>query len=174
MDIVRPGETPRDDRETPGEEVSMAAAPRHFLSFTDARKNFRCVLDAAHEGVVTTVIRDKERFVVLTADARGGELRRLLPSQAVVVPEGGSWAAFIPGVPAHGDAGSFDAAIDDLIEALRDYAEDWNDRLHAAPNHAQHRSLVELVELSDDDQLRDWLVGRSDAVKDAARALLHA
>jgi len=149
-------------------------AARHFLSFTEARKNFRCVLDAAHEGVVTTVIRDKERFVVLTADARGAELRRLLPSQTVVVPEGGGWAAFLPGVPVHGDADTFDEAIDDLIDALRQYAEDWNERLHAAPNHAGHRSLVELVELSDDDQLREWLVGRTDTVKDATRALVSA
>jgi GTPase len=148
------------------------AAQRHFLSFTEARKNFRCVLDAAHEGVVTTVTRDKERFVVLTAETRGAELRRLLPSRAEVVHEGGGWAAFIPGVPAHGDADGFDKAIDDLIDALRDYAEDWNERLHAAPNHVQHRSLVELVELSDDDQLREWLVGRTGAVKDAARALV--
>ncbi|MCW2677799.1 MAG: Prevent-host-death protein antitoxin of system [Modestobacter sp.] len=150
------------------------AAPRHFDSFTDARKHFRRVLDAAHEGVVTTVTRDKELFVVLTADARGAELRRLLHSEAVVVSEGGGWAAFIPGVPVHGDADTFDDAIDDLIAGLREYAEDWNERLHAAPNHAGHRSLVELVELSDDAQLREWLVRRTDAVKDAARALVSS
>ena len=152
----------------------MAAPLRHFDSFTEARSKLRCVLDAAHEGVVTTVTRDKERFVVLTADVRGAELRRLLHSHAVVVHEGGGWAAFIAGVPVHGDAESFDDALDDLIARLREYAEDWNDRLHAAPNHVQHRSLVELVELSDDDQLREWLVGRTDAVKDAARAFIHA
>lgn len=31
--------------------------------------------------------------------------------------------------------------------------------LRLAPNHAQHRDVVELVELSDDDQFRDWLLG---------------
>ncbi len=138
------------------------ASVRHFDSYTEARNKLRCVLDAAHEGLVTTVTRDGERFVVLTADARGAELRRLLPSRAGVVAEGGGWAAFIPGVPAHGDADTLDEAVDDLIDALRDYAEDWNERLHTAPDHAQHRSLVELVELSDDDQLREWLVGRVD------------
>lgn len=147
---------------------------RHFDTFTSARNNFRGVLDAAHQGVVTTVTRDRERFVVVSADAWREELHRLLPSQAVVVPEGGGWAAFIPGVPVHGDADSFDDAIDDLIDALRDYAEDWNDRLHTAPNHARHRSLVELVELSDDEQLREWLVGRPDAVTDAAGVLARA
>ena len=61
----------------------------------------------------------------------------------------------------HGDADTLDAAIADLIDGLREYAEDWNDHLHTAPNHAGHLSLVELVELSDDDQLRDWLLGRN-------------
>lgn len=28
-----------------------------------------------------------------------------------------------------------------------------------APNHANNWGLVQLVSLSDDDQLRDWLVG---------------
>lgn len=62
-------------------------------------------------------------------------------------------------LPVHGDAPSFDEALDDAIVALRDYAEDWNERLRLAPNHAQHRDVVVLVELSDDDQLRDWLLG---------------
>jgi hypothetical protein len=147
------------------------ATARHFPSATEARQKFRCVLDAAHEGVVTTITRDNERYVVVSADALGQDLRRLLPSQAVVVPEGGGWSAFIPWVPVHGDAATLDDAIDDLVEALRDYAEDWNDRLHAVPNHAQHRSLVELVELSDDEQLRNWIVGRKHSMRAAAGVL---
>jgi hypothetical protein len=149
------------------------ATVRHFNTFTSARNNLRGVLDAARRGVVTTVTRDKERFVVLSADDLGEQLRRLLPSHAVVVAEGGGWAAFIPGVPVHGDADSFDDAITDLIDALRDYAEDWNDRLHATPNHAQHRSLVELVEFSDDAQLRQWLLG-DQATPGAAGVLTQA
>lgn len=149
------------------------AALRHFDSYTETRQKLRWVFDAAHEGLITTVTRDNERFIVQSADVRGAELRRLLPSQAVVVAEGGGWAAYIPGVPVHGDAESFNDAIDDLIVGLREYAEDWNERLHAAPNHAGHRSHVELVELSDDMQLREWLIGRADAVAEA-RTLLPA
>jgi predicted RNase H-like HicB family nuclease len=134
--------------------------PRHFDSFTTARTNLRSVLDAAHEGLITTVVRENERFVVVAADSLRRELSRLLPSRAAVVAEGGGWSAVLPGVPVHGDAETFDQAIDDLIEALREYAEDWNIRLHQAPNHQQQRSIVQLVELSDDDQLRDWLLGR--------------
>src|SRR4051812_35419851 len=136
----------------------MMTLTRHFDSFTEARNNLRSVLDAAAEGLVTTVDRKDERFVVAPADACGEELRRLLPSNAVVVAEGGGWAALVPGVPVHGDADNFAEAIDDLIAGLREYAKDWNDRLHAAPNHAQHRSLIALVELSNDDQLCEWLL----------------
>jgi antitoxin (DNA-binding transcriptional repressor) of toxin-antitoxin stability system len=131
---------------------------RRFASFTEARKHLPRVLDAAREGLVTTVTRDQETFVVISAGTLGEELRRLLPAKAVVVAEGGGWAAFLPGVPVHGDAETFDAAIDDLIVGLREYAEDWNDRLHTAPNHLQQRSMVQLIELSDDAQLRDWLL----------------
>jgi hypothetical protein len=150
------------------------ATVRHFKNFTAARNNLRHVLDAAREGVVTTVARDKERFVVVPADALGEQLRRLMPSSAVVVPEGGGWAALIPGVPVHGDAETFDDAIDDLLNALREYAEDWNDRLHAVPNHVRNRSLVELVECSDDDQLREWLLARRQSAGAAAGVLARA
>jgi hypothetical protein len=133
---------------------------RHFDSFSETRSKLRSVLDAARQGLVTTVTRDNQRDMVVSADTFGEDLRRLLPSHAVVVHEGGGWAAFIPGAPVHGDAPTFDEAIDDLITALREYAEDWNDRLHTAPNHTQHRNLVRLVELSDDDQIRAWLLGQ--------------
>src|SRR4051795_8531318 len=129
-------------------------AMRHFDSFSEARSKLRCVLDAARDGLVTTVIRDNQRFVVVAADALAQDLRRLLPSQAVVVAEGGGWAAYIPGVPVHGDADTLDAAIDDLIAALREY-DDGKNHLLPAPTHpAHHRILVDLVHPSD-EQLRD-------------------
>ena len=131
---------------------------RHFPSYTAARARLRDVLDAAHAGLVTTIARDRERYVVVDADVLRAELGRLLPSQAVVALEGGGCSVFIPGVPVHGDAETFDEAVADLIGALREYAEDWNDELHQAPNHRQHRALVELVELSTDEQLREWLL----------------
>lgn len=49
------------------------------------------------------------------------------------------------------------AAIADLIESLREYAEDWVERHQYAPNHADAWGLVQLVHLSTDEQLADWL-----------------
>ena len=54
--------------------------------------------------------------------------------------------------------GDLDAAIDDLIDALRDYASDWNDRLHVASNHQDNWAVAALVELSTHEQLRSWLL----------------
>lgn len=136
------------------------STPRHFDSYTQARKQFRAVLDAARLGLVTTVMRDEERFVVVAADQLRDEFAALRPANAAVVAEGGGWAVIIPGLPVHGDGDSFDDAVEDAVQALREYAEDWNLRLNRAPNHRQHRVVVELVELSTDEQLREWLVGR--------------
>jgi len=133
--------------------------PRHFESYTRARQNLRAVLDAASAGLVTTVARDSERYLVVPAEQLREELAKLRPSKAEVIAEGGGWAVVLPGLPVHGDGETFDAALDDAVVALREYAEDWNDRLRLAPNHAPHRAVVELVELSTDEQLRDWLVG---------------
>lgn len=139
---------------------------RHYASYTSARSKLRGVLDAARAGLVTTVSRDTERYVVLDAEVLRQQLLQLLPTTAVVVAEGGGWSAFLPGVPVHGDAETFDEAITDLMEALREYAHDWNGDLSGAPNHRRHGPLVELVELSSDSQLRDWLL---DATPDTAR-----
>lgn len=141
---------------------------RHYESFTAARQNLPKLLNAAREGVLATLVRDEETFVVVPADDLRAELATLLPSRAVVAAEGGGWAAFVPDVPTHGEGDTFDDAIDDLIAALREYVDDWNDRLHRAPNQGHLRPLVQLVELSDDDELRAWLVGTADAPGRAA------
>lgn len=136
-------------------------APRHFPSYTHARQQLRAVLDAASSGFVTTIDRDSERFLVVSARQQREDLAALRPSNAAVVAEGGGWAVILPGLPVYGDGDSFDEAIDDAIDALREYAEDWNLRLRTAPNHRQHHAVVELVELSTDEELRDWLLGEA-------------
>lgn len=131
---------------------------RHFATFTAARSNLRDLLDTAHSGRVATVDRDRERFAVIDADVLRVHLSALRPSNAVVVAEGGGWSAFLPGLPIAGEGDDLDGAIDDLIDALRDYAADWNDRLLDAPNHRDNWALVTLTELSSDEQLKGWLI----------------
>lgn len=136
----------------------MGTMQRHFATFTQTRAQLRDVLDAAHSGRVATVARDRERFAVIDADTLRRQLFTARPSGAVIAAEAGGWSAFLPGIPVHGEGETLDHAVDDLIEALRDYAEDWNERLLDAPNHRGNWALAALVELSDDEQLRDWIL----------------
>ena len=46
-----------------------------------------------------------------------------------------------------------------MIDALREYATDWQDRLLDVVNHRDNWAVVALIGLSDDEQLREWLVG---------------
>ena len=136
----------------------LTGASAHFGTFTETRKHLRMVLDSAQAGRVTTVQRDEERFAVVDAQQLLGSLMRLRPANATVIAEGGGWSAVLPGLPVHGDGDSFESAIDDLLEALREYADDWNERLLRAPNHREHWPVVELVKLASDDELRAWLL----------------
>ncbi|MCP3801684.1 hypothetical protein NLX83_20690 [Allokutzneria sp. A3M-2-11 16] len=81
-----------------------------------------------------------------------------LPLRVLAVCETGGWSISIPGVPVAVDGESFGEAVAEMIDALREYADDWKQRLLHAPNHRGNAELVRLISLSDDDQLRGWLV----------------
>jgi predicted RNase H-like HicB family nuclease len=130
----------------------------HFDKVSDARDNFKALLDAAERGYPATIRRDDQTAVVVSADRLRYFLAKLT-SHAEVVSEAGSWWVYVPGLPVSADGASFDEAIDEMIDALREYAEDWQDHLSTAPNHSSSWGLVQLVSLSTDDQLRDWLSG---------------
>jgi hypothetical protein len=85
-------------------------------------------------------------------------LSSVVPSRAQVVGETGGRSVFIQGLPVAADASSFDDVIADMVAALREYPEDWQDHLRVAPNHREDWGLVQLIELSTDEQLRAWLV----------------
>lgn len=131
----------------------------HYDSYTEARAHLKDLLDAAGQGMVATVRRDDERAAVVDAERLRYALARLCPSNAEVVGENGGWSVFLPGLPIAADGATFDEAIDEMTDALREYAEDWQDRLRLAANHRENWGLVQLIGLSDDAQLRDWLLG---------------
>lgn len=131
----------------------------HYDSYTEARAHLKDLLDAAERGQVATVRRDSATTAVVDAERLRHFLASIVPSRAQVVAEAGGWSVFIPGLPVAADGASFDEAIDEMVDALREYAEDWQERLLNAPNHRNNWGLVHLISFSDDDQLRDWLVG---------------
>src|ERR1017187_4419120 len=131
----------------------------HYDSYTEARSNLKNLLDAAESGQVATVRRDSATTAVLDAARLRYFLASVVPSRAQVIREAGALSAFIPGLPVAADGATFDDAITDMIDALRDYAHDWQDHLLNAPNHRDNWGLVQLISLSDDEQLREWLAG---------------
>jgi predicted RNase H-like HicB family nuclease len=134
-------------------------AALHYDSYTEARAHFKDLLDAAEQGRVATVRREAVMTAVVDVERLRHFLASIVPPRAQVVPEAGGWSVFIPGLPLAADGASFDEAIDEMVDALREYAEDWQEYLLNAPNHRDNWGLVHLISLSTDSQLRDWLVG---------------
>ena len=135
----------------------MAAV--HYESYTEARAHLKALLDAAERGRVATVRRDSARAAIVDLDRLRHYLATVTPSHAQVLPEADGWSVFIPGLPVAADGTTFDEALAEMIGALREYAGDWQDHLLDAANHRDNWGLVQLIGLSDDEQLRDWLVG---------------
>ena len=131
-----------------------------FLSYTDTRNRLREVLDAADQGVPIGVERHGRRTVVMDM-ARVAELLADSPRlrRPEAVAEGGGWSLFLPGTPIAADGADLDEATEEFVTALREYAEDWIERLKFAPNHARLWPLVHFVSLSSDADLTDWARG---------------
>jgi len=131
----------------------------HYDSYTDARAHLKDLLDAAERGRVATVRRDAGRTAVVDVERLRAVLAALITPRTQVVAEAGGWSVFIPGLPVAADGATFEEAVIEMVEALREYAEDWQERLLDAPNHRDNWGLVQLISLSTDPQLQDWLVG---------------
>lgn len=131
----------------------------HYENYTQARAHLKDLLDAADEGRVATVRRDSGHAAVVDVERLRRYLAAVCPSKAEVVAEADGWSVFLPGLPLAADGVTFDQAVEEMVQTLREYAEDWQDRLRTAPNHEDNWGLVQLIALSDDAQLRDWLVG---------------
>ncbi|MER6561516.1 prevent-host-death protein [Streptomyces sp. NPDC001027] len=138
-------------------EVGMSAI--HFESYTEARAHLKELLDAADEGRVATVRRASGCAAVVDVERLRRYLSSVCASRTEVVAEADGWSIFIPGLPLAADGPTFDDAVNEMVCVLREYADDWQQRLRLAPNHQDNWGLVQLIALSDDRQLVDWLVG---------------
>lgn len=129
----------------------------HYDTVALARQNFKDLLDAAQAGIPSAVTRDRHQLAVVDGEQLREVLQRAQPSRAQASPEAEGWSITLPGLPIAADGDTFDDALADAVAALREYAEDWTDRLRIAPNHAGNWALVQLVTLSTDEQLQEWL-----------------
>lgn len=128
------------------------------FNVAQARSHIKEALDAAEEGLPVNVIRAGRRSALVEGERLRQTLAQLRPSNAQTVCEDEAWTIFIPELPLAAEGPTLDAAISTMIEELRLYASDWVDHLHVAPNHSMHWAVVQLITLSTDEQLKDWLV----------------
>ena len=131
---------------------------QHYASTSEARANFKNVLDAAILGKSVTVHRDSQAVAVVDADRYRKYLAHTVTVDVRVFEEDGAFAMAMtdPGIAVEHD--DYSALVAEMTLAMREYAEDWQDHLSSAPNHAENWGLVQLIELSDDEQLAAWLL----------------
>ena len=137
----------------------MSSTPQtSYRSFTDARTSLKNILDTVENGTMVTIQRGRRVSVVADRDRLRDYFASTLLSRAQVVPDDSAWVVLLPDTPFAAEGSTLDLAIDDLITNLREYAAEWSVHFRHAPNHEANWALVQLVNLSDDGQLRDWLV----------------
>ncbi|KUF07218.1 hypothetical protein AUL38_02315 [Leucobacter sp. G161] len=122
-----------------------------------ARKSFGAVLDSAERGRAVTIRRHSKTAAVVQVDQLRAYFASTLNAHAEVFSEDGRWVVLLRGRSFVSEGLTVDEAIDDLIASLREYAEDWEDRLSSASNHQANWALVQLITLSTDDELRAWI-----------------
>ncbi|MBK5217768.1 MAG: hypothetical protein JJE02_09310 [Propionibacteriales bacterium] len=140
--------------------MSISERPvTRYESYTEARKHLKDLLDTASEGRVVVVERSGDQLSVIKSEVLRGLLVHNISVRPEMVHEDDAWAIFVPGMPLAAEAEDIDAAVDELIAAIREYAEDWHARLRFAPNHQTHLAFVQFMDISTDQQIREWIIG---------------
>lgn len=131
-----------------------------FLTYSETRRRLREVLDAAEAGQAAGIERRGSRVALVERDRLHGLLAdswRLGRPEAVA--EAGGWSVFLPGTPIAADGADMDEALEEFTVALREYAQDWDERLRLAPNHEYMWPLVLFVSMSSDAEIASWVRG---------------
>lgn len=137
----------------------MPVTQSHFPTMSSAREHLKDVLDAAAAGRPASVTRDSDRIAAVDAKRLVYFLMRLRPARTQLVAEDDGWSIVLPGLPVAADGRTVEEALDEVVEALRDYAEAWSERLRLAPNHQDNWAVVQIVEHASDESLKAWLRG---------------
>ena len=138
--------------------VYVTSALVSYPTIRESRSHLKEILDAAQIGCPTIIGRGGRIVAAVDADRLVRFLMDVRPAGVETVTENHGWSLFIPGLPISADGNTLDEACDELIDALRDYADAWVERLRHAPNHSDNWGLVQLISLATDEQLRQWIV----------------
>ncbi len=117
------------------------------------------ILSAATEGKAAMLYHDAGRVAVVDAERLRIALAALCPSPVEVVRENDSWTVTVRGLPLTTRGADLDTLIEEVLTALRNASTDLLDSARITPNHYGDWVTGQLIALSDDAQLRDWMIG---------------
>lgn len=132
------------------------------LQFSQAKASLSDVFDDVERGGARVVERRKSpRVAFLRAD----EIEELLSqhyafSADVSRADDGTVTIWLNELAVYGRGATLAAAVDDLLDEVEDYVEEWEASLRHAPNHQQRRWWVHRLQLAGDrDELRRVILG---------------
>lgn len=128
-----------------------------YPTFAGTREHLKEVLDATAQGRTVTVGRGKEVSAVMPLDKVRDYFFRTLSPHTRIFREDERVVAIMDGRPFASEGQTVDEAVADLVDFLREYADEWDSHYRHATNHVQNWGLVQLVKFSTDAQLNDWL-----------------
>ena len=135
-------------------EMSIVA---DYGTFTEARTHLKDVFDANARGRTVTMQREGQLSAVMPAERLRAYFFRTVTPRVRVTREDDRTIALMDDRPFVSEGADVNDALADLALSLREYAQDWEDRLERAPNHASNWALVQLIKLSTDEELLEWL-----------------
>ena len=132
-----------------------------YRSISAARSAISEIYNTAERNLAVGITREND---VPVAVIRQDHLKKALRALCLLEPQvrfssDGAVSMWLVGLPVSGQGESFDAAGQDLIDSLRDYAKTWIEELRDYPNHKNRWDVVNLVLLSNDDEMRVFLFG---------------
>lgn len=136
---------------------------------TEARANWSQFVDAAEAGEWQLISKYSRRVVAVRAQDLQALLATCYAFRPEVLVEDEGYAVWLPELDVYGQGATLEEATADLVDAARQYADEWEDGLRHAPNHRPRAGWVRRLQLAGDDAtLRQVLFGdESEALRPA-------
>lgn len=144
-----------------------------YETFQDSRQHLSDVFDAAQEGLLVSMSRGRSNrdrrqgpVGILKITVLRDLLERVLAGWIEVSynDEDRLHTVGVKGLPLAAEGETLSEAFDDLVDEIRDYNEQWVERLRFAPNHEGNLPLVYLAQtMPEDDDLHAWLMAQAGA-----------
>lgn len=132
-----------------------------YATFTDARSHLKEAYDRASRGTTVRLGRDGDRLALVSQPRLREYFAATVAPELRVGQEDDRWIASMDARPFVAEGRDAESAIDELAVELREYADDYEIHYAHASNRQSEWGLVQLVLLSNDAELAEWLRGEA-------------